>query len=80
MHEDGTYTYKDPETLRAYLELKERKTALESAGAYTPTARAEISREFMRLLSYPDRMIANKLASGGRDDPFIYDNKGLGGS
>ena len=65
--------YKDEETLAAYLALKKRKEALEAESAYTPAARWEISREFMRLLSYPDEIIEEKIRSGGESDPFILD-------
>jgi hypothetical protein len=63
--------YKDPETLAAYLALKERKEALEGQGAYDSEARRQISREFMRLLSYPDSVIEEKIRGGGGSDPFI---------
>lgn len=59
--------------IRSHLDLKERKASLEAAGASTPAARAEISREFMRLLSYPEDVISDKLAAGGKADSFILD-------
>jgi hypothetical protein len=62
--------YKDPETLQRYLALKERKQAMEDAGSFGAEARKEISREFLRLLSYPEEIIEEKL-SGGGDDPFL---------
>ncbi len=65
--------FKDEGTLDAYLELKERKAALEEAGSYTPDSRREISREFMRLLSYPEETIESKLRAGGKEDPFLLD-------
>jgi len=65
--------HKDPETLADYLRLKERKAGLEAEGAYTPEARKEISRAFMRLLSYPEEVIEGKIRAGGEADPFIID-------
>jgi hypothetical protein len=64
--------YKDPTVLDAYLELKERKASLEGAGRYHEGAAREVSREFMRLLSYPEEVIEAKLEAGGKDDPFIF--------
>lgn len=63
--------FKDEGTLNAYLELKERKEALEEAGSYTIEARRRISREFMSLLSYPKEAIDSKLRAGGEEDPFL---------
>lgn len=63
--------YKDPDSLAEYLALKERKEALEGRGAYNSEARRQISREFMRLLSYPDSAIDEKIRGGGESDPFI---------
>lgn len=63
--------YKDPDTLETYLDLKKRKESLEVAGAYTPEARQGISREFMRLLSYPEEVIVEKIRRGGAEDPFM---------
>jgi hypothetical protein len=63
--------FKDRETLSAYQELKQRKAAFEDAGEFDAQARAEISREFMRLLSYPEEVIAQKIEDGGKEDPFV---------
>jgi len=63
--------YKDEETLEAYLALKERQQALETEGRYTEDAHRAISTEFMRLLSYPDEVIAAKLWGRGQSDPFM---------
>jgi len=63
--------FKDQGTLKAYLDLKKRKESLEAAGAYTPEARRGISREFMRLLSYPEDVITEKIQGGGEEDPFM---------
>jgi len=64
--------FKDPAVLEAYLELKERKASLEGAGRYHEDAAREVSREFMRLLSYPEEVIEAKLEARGKDDPFIF--------
>ena len=64
--------YKDEETLEAYLALKERQHALENEGRYTEDAHRAISTEFMRLLSYPDEVIAAKLWGRGESDPFMF--------
>jgi len=65
--------YKDQETLIAYLNLKARSDTLEAAGTHTSEVRREISREFMRLLSYPEPVIKAKIQDGGHSDPFILD-------
>lgn len=67
--------FRDPEVLRSYQGLKERKEALETAGEYTLDARREISRDFMRLLSYPEETITEKLNAGGEEDPFMLMGK-----
>jgi hypothetical protein len=63
--------YKTPETLDVYHALKERKAELEAARRYDADARRAISAEFMRLLSYPEDVIAAKIEAGGEEDPFI---------
>ena len=42
--------------------IKADKAALEAAGRYEGEARAEIARRFGRLLSYPEKTIAEMLA------------------
>jgi hypothetical protein len=63
--------FKDPEVLDTYLSLKDRKERLEAAGGYDEAAARDVSREFMRLLSYPDEVIEEKLKAGGKGDPFV---------
>lgn len=63
--------FKDPETLDAYLGLKERRTRLERKGKLTEDATQEISREFMRLLSYPEDVIQGRIRGGGISDPYM---------
>ena len=54
--------YEKNDVLNTYLDLKKRKQELEAAGQYDVTARKDISRKFMQLLSYPDDKIEEKLS------------------
>lgn len=63
--------YEDDEVLEAYLALKEKKRHLEQSGGYDKTARQEISRAFMRLLSYPEDKIEEKLSKKSLQDPYM---------
>jgi len=63
--------YKEPETLEAYLALKKRREALVRQGANDADAHQEISRDFMRLLSYPATVIEEKIRGSGGSDPFL---------
>ena len=63
--------YKDDGILEAYFSLKKRKEELESAGLYDRENRKDISREFMRLLSYPEDIISKKLDQETPESPFI---------
>jgi len=63
--------YEDDEVLEAYLALKEKKQRLEQSGGYDKTARQEISRAFMRLLSYPEDKIEEKLSKKSLQDPYM---------
>lgn len=63
--------FKDPEILDTYLALKEKKKKLEQKGRYTEHARKKISREFMRLLSYPEKKINEKLSRKSPESPFM---------
>ncbi|MFO8173710.1 MAG: hypothetical protein R6T96_05460 [Longimicrobiales bacterium] len=65
--------FRDEDVLREYLELKERKKRLEAKGALTHEAGREISRAFMKLLSYPDDVIEEKIRGGGSSDPFVLE-------
>jgi len=67
--------YEDDRVLRAYLELKEKKEHLERIGEYYTVARKEISRDFMRLLSYPEKIIEEKLTQSAPSDPFVLTDK-----
>jgi hypothetical protein len=62
---------KTADTLDAYKALKERKAELEALGEYDRAARRAVSVEFMRLLSYPEDVIEEKIEAGGEEDPFI---------
>jgi hypothetical protein len=59
--------FREEETLEAYLALKKQKEVLEARNAYTSEARRRISTEFMRLLSYPEEAIQEKISGGGLD-------------
>lgn len=65
--------FKEEATLGAYQSLKKRQAKLQAGGSYTPEARGEISREFMRLLSYPETVIDEKIRGQGKSDPFVLD-------
>ncbi|THB77123.1 MAG: hypothetical protein D3926_16155 [Desulfobacteraceae bacterium] len=61
--------YASDEILDAYLELKKQRAAMDD-NALDPDALKELSRAFMRLLSYTDEVIDAKL-SGRHQDPFL---------
>ena len=66
--------YRDENTLDAYRVLKARRLELEEADLYDESARKELSRDFMRLLSYPDDVIEAKLSQTEPTDPFILED------
>ena len=63
--------YENDDVLNSYLALKERKHELEQSGQYDKKARKEISREFGRLLSYPDEKIEEKISRDAPPTPFM---------
>ena len=63
--------YEDDEILKIYQALKEKKKQLEQMEQYDIYARKEISRMFMRLLSYPPHKIEEKLSKETPASPFI---------
>ena len=63
--------YKDEEVLKKYFYLKETKKRMEDQGIYNSKAGKMISTEFMKLLSYPEYMIKEKIAGKGNTSPFI---------
>lgn len=63
--------YKADADLQKYLALKDRKRELEEKGRYTTENRREVSREFMRLLSYPEDVISEKLNAEKPGSPFM---------
>lgn len=63
--------YDDDEVLNQYLSLKEKKQELEKLNKYDKKAEEEISRAFMRLLSYPEEKIEEKLSKKTPDSPFM---------
>lgn len=67
--------YKDDKVLKAYMKLKQNKEDLERKGEYNTSAKENISREFMELLSYPKKIIEEKLAQSAPSDPFVLTDK-----
>lgn len=67
--------YEDDAVLKAYLELKEKKDNLQRSGNFSDIARKKISREFMHLLSYPEKIIKDKLDRPVPLDPFVLTDK-----
>lgn len=63
--------YEDDYVLQSYLALKEKKVQLENSGQYDSQARKDISRKFMRLLSYPENKIEEKLVKETPSSPFM---------
>jgi hypothetical protein len=61
--------YYEGNILKKYLSLKERAAELMKTGHYTGIPRKEISREFGRLLSYPEEKIDQKMK--GEHTPFM---------
>ncbi len=63
--------YKDDYVLKSYLNIKKRKAELIREGKYNTGQRKQISREFMRLLSYPETVIEEKLAQEYPSSPYM---------
>jgi len=63
--------YEDDGILNAYKALKDKKEELERSGRYDVHARKEISGEFMRLLSYPDDKINERLSKDRPESPYM---------
>lgn len=66
--------YKDDYVLKSYLNLKKKKAELIREGRYNQKARKQISREFMRMLSYPEKIIEEKLAQEYPSSPYVLGN------
>ena len=62
--------YERDDVLEEYLDLKKKKEQLEHTGQYNEDSRKEISVAFMRLLSYPEDKIEEKLSSES-SGPFL---------
>ena len=62
--------YEHDDVLVEYMDLKRKKEELVKTGQYDEITRKDVSREFMRLLSYPEEKIEEKL-SGNAPDPFV---------
>ncbi len=63
--------FEDDSVYRDYLELKTRKERLEKEGAYDADTRRKLSRDFMRLLSYPEAKIEERISQPAPDTPFM---------
>lgn len=63
--------FRTDDVLQKYLELKQKQKELKESGKYDKTASKEISREFMRLLSYPGNSIEEKLSKTSPKSPFM---------
>ncbi len=63
--------YDDDAVLRRYLDLKAQQLQMREAGRYDGAAQERVSREFMRLLSYPEEKIDQKLAGDKTSSPFM---------
>jgi len=68
--------FREKKTLSEYLALKDRKQILEAEDRYDEAASETVSRDFMRLLSYPDDVIEAKLSRETSSDPFVLSNAG----
>ncbi len=65
--------YSHDEVLKEYLDLKKRKEELMKTKQYDEKNRKQISREFGRLLSYPDELIERKLSEAEPPTPFVLE-------
>jgi hypothetical protein len=63
--------YEKNEILEEYFKLKRVKEELEKDGHYDKAARTEVSRDFMRLLSYPEEKIDEILSRSTPKSPFM---------
>jgi hypothetical protein len=63
--------YEKDDILKSYLSLKKRKRLLEKSGRHGKDARKDISREFGRLLSYPEDKIEERISKDTPPTPFM---------
>ncbi|MFC1782287.1 hypothetical protein ACFL02_01710 [Planctomycetota bacterium] len=63
--------YEKDEVLAEYLALKNKKQQFEASHRYDKNSRQDISRQFLRLLSYPAEKIEQILSRQKTQDPFI---------
>jgi hypothetical protein len=66
--------FKDDGALEAYFDLKKKRKRLARDGVYDLEARRSVSKAFMKLLSYPDDVIEEKLSQERPKDPFILES------
>ena len=70
----GTWSilyYKNDDVLESYLGIKKRIENLKMQGKYDKGAYENISREFMRLLSYSDDVIEEKISKKEPESPYL---------
>ena len=70
----GTWSifyYRTDDVIESYLNLKERIEDLKKQGKYDKSAYEDISREFMRLLSYSDDVIEDKISKKEPESPYL---------
>jgi hypothetical protein len=63
--------FAEESVLHEYEALKNRKERLEGTGSYDAHDRRELSRDFMRLLSYPEAQITERLSRPTEESPFM---------
>jgi len=63
--------FEEDDVLKKYLDLKEKKENLVKLGQYDEKARKAISWQFIRLLSYPEEKIEEKLSLKSPQDPYL---------
>lgn len=63
--------YREDVTLNKYFQLKQESSELEVAGSFQEKTLEKISRDFMKLLCYPEEIIEEKLSQTKPKDPFI---------
>ncbi len=63
--------YKTDAVLESYLAIKKREDTLKKQGEYDKKAYEDVSRDFMRLLSYPEDVIEEKISKKEPESPYL---------
>jgi len=63
--------FKTDAVLESYLTIKKKEENLKKQGAYDKKAYEDISRDFMRLLSYPEDVIEEKIFKKEPESPYL---------